>query len=183
MCCKLYYHVVAILILQLCITYNYALRHFGTIHNVQCVASVHTVIANHNTTEWVPTNRLKSLLAVNSDSSVRSWLLRNKIPRSPANRRLVNLGDVIAVLNGNAVLTKAIRNRFERIKSIQKGYKKDEIRSSAVCDSGRESATSEPKADGSVGVTHNDGAGKVGIHASNYFFGRKEIYRDGKLPS
>ena len=181
--CKLYYHVEVILILKLCITYKYALSFFCTIQDVQCVASVHPVIANHNTTEWVTANTLKGILAVSSDSSVRSWLLRNKVPRSPANRRLVNLGDVIAILSGNAVLTKSVRNRFERIKLIQKGRKKDEIRSSTICDSGRTCATSQPKEHGSVTVSRNDGDGEVGIHASGDFIGRKEVHRDGELPS
>lgn len=143
---------------------------------------MHSVIANH-TTEWVKANSLKKVLAVNSDSSVRSWLLRNKVPRSPANRRLVNMGDVITVLSGNAVLTKAVRNRFERIKLIQKGIRKDEIRSSTICDSGRTCATSQPKEHGSVTVSRNDGDGEVGIHASGDFIGRKEVHRHGKLPS
>ena len=179
--CKLYFHVVAPLILTLSVTNKYALTRFGTMQDVQCVASVHSVIANHNTTEWVKTNALNSMLGVNSDSSVRSWLLRNKVPRSPANRRLVNIGDVIAILSGNAVLTKAVRNRFDRIKTIQKGRKKDEIRSSTICDSGRKSTTCESKEHGSNGVTHNDGVRKVGIYSSGNFIRRKEVHRHGKL--
>jgi len=149
-----------------------------------CVLNVHSVIANHNTTNgWVKTSVLNRILGVKSDSSVRSWLLRNKVPRSPANRRLVNIEDVIAVLSGNAVLTKAVKNRFDRIKAIQKGRVKDEIRSSTICDSGRTCATSKPKEHGSVTVSRNDGDGEVGIYSSGDFIGRKEVHRDGELSS
>ena len=182
--CKLYYHVVAILILLLYVTYKYALCIFCTIQDVQCVASVHSVIANHNTTNgWVKTSVLSRILGVKSDSSVRSWLLRNKIPRSPANRRLVNIEDVIAILSGNMVLAKSVKNRFDRIKTIQKGRVKDEIRSSTICDSGRTCATSQPKEYGSVTVSRNDGDGKVGVHPSVNFIRRKEVHGNGKLPS
>jgi hypothetical protein len=91
------------------------------------------------------------------------------------------MGDVIAVLSGNAVLTKAVKKRFERIKLIQKGKKKDEIRSSTIRDSGREGATSEPEKHGSVTVSRNDGDGEVGIHASGDFTRRKEVHRDSQL--